>query len=215
MLSALRMASSNGSRYIRFNMRLLLVSLLLLLSNAIALAQSPDSIFWNELTKLCGKAFAGSITADTVPNPDFTGKAMVMHVRSCEKDRIRIPFFVGENRSRTWILTRRGNRLELKHDHRHEDGSPDKVTMYGGTTTNSGEATRQFFPADRDTTRVVAAPAAKGSPSAAANVWWIELVPGEYFTYNLRRLGGDRLFSVRFDIAKEVKAPEMPWGWKP
>jgi hypothetical protein len=176
-------------------------------------AQSPADTFWNELKKLCGKAYAGSIVADTSPSPDFTGKAMVMHVRSCEADRIRIPFFVGENRSRTWILTKKGNRIELKHDHRHEDGTPDKVTMYGGTTNNAGEATRQFFPADEETTRVVAPPTGK-APSAAANVWWIDLVPGEHYSYNLRRLGGDRLFTVRFDITKEVPAPAAPWGWK-
>lgn len=181
----------------------------------VSFAQSPapNEIFWAELQKLCGKAFGGSIVADTSPSPDFTGKAMVMHVRSCEPDRIRIPFFVGENRSRTWILTKRGNRIELKHDHRHEDGTPDKVTMYGGTSTNAGEPIRQFFPADEETTRVVARPAGN-SPSAAANIWWIDLVPGDHFSYNLRRLGGDRLFTVRFDITKEVTAPPPPWGWK-
>jgi hypothetical protein len=174
---------------------------------------APNEIFWSELTKLCGSAYSGVIVADTSPNPDFTGKSMTMHVRACEKDRIRIPFVVGTNRSRTWILSRKGDRIELKHDHRHEDGTPDKVTMYGGTTTSSGEAARQFFPADAETTRVVAAPA-KGAPSAAANVWWIELVPGDYFTYNLRRLGSDRLFSVKFDLKRPVAAPEAPWGWK-
>lgn len=188
----------------------------LMLSLAFAVAasaQSPTDTFWNELKKLCGKAYAGSIAADTSPSPDFTGKAMVMHVRSCEADRIRIPFFVGENRSRTWVLTKRGDRIELKHDHRHEDGTPDKVTMYGGTTTNAGEPTRQFFPADEETTRVVAAPQGR-APSAAANIWWIDLVPGEHFSYNLRRLGGDRLFTVKFDISKPVSAPPPPWGWK-
>lgn len=185
----------------------------LLLFAAASFAQSPTDTFWNELKKLCGKAYAGSIVADTSPSPDFTGKSMVMHVRSCEADRIRIPFFVGENRSRTWVLTKKGTRIELKHDHRHEDGKPDKVTMYGGTSTNPGEVTRQFFPADEETTRVVAPPAGK-SPSAAANVWWIDLVRGEHFSYNLRRLGGDRLFTVRFDITKEVPAPAAPWGWK-
>jgi hypothetical protein len=178
-----------------------------------ASAQSPTDTFWNELKKLCGKAYAGSIAADTSPSPDFTGKAMVMHVRSCEANRIRIPFLVGDNRSRTWILTRKGDRIELKHDHRHEDGTPDKVTMYGGTTTNAGEPTRQFFPADEETTRVVAAPQGR-APSAAANIWWIDLVPGEHYSYNLRRLGGDRLFTVKFDLSKEVAAPAAPWGWK-
>ena len=178
-----------------------------------SVAQTATDTFWNELKKLCGKAYAGSIAADTAPSPDFTGKAMVMHFRSCEADRIRIPFFVGENRSRTWVLTKKGDRIELKHDHRHEDGTPDKVTMYGGTTSNPGEPTRQFFPADEETTRVVTAPAGR-NPSAAANIWWIDLVPGEQFSYNLRRLGGDRLFTVKFDITKDVKAPPAPWGWK-
>lgn len=178
-----------------------------------ASAQSPTDTFWNELKRLCGKTYAGSIAADTSPSPDFTGKSMVMHVRSCEANRIRIPFMVGDNRSRTWILTRKGNRIELKHDHQHEDGTPDKMTMYGGTSTNEGETTRQFFPADEETTRVVAAPTGR-NPSAAANIWWIELVPGEHFSYNLRRLGGERLFTVKFDLTKEVPAPPAPWGWK-
>ena len=193
--------------------QLTVVLSLALVGQAFAQTEAGNVTFWRELQKLCGKAYAGSITADTAPNPDFTGKPMVIHIRSCEADRIRIPFFVGENRSRTWVLTRTGNRIELKHDHRHEDGKPDKVTMYGGTTTNAGEPTRQFFPADDETVRVVAPPTGN-APSAAANVWWIDLVPGEHFSYNLRRLGGDRLITVRFDITKEIKAPLSPWGWK-
>jgi hypothetical protein len=189
------------------------VIVLLAANLAGAQAEPGNAVFWRELQKLCGKAFGGAIIADTAPNPDFAGKAMVMHVRSCESDRIRIPFFVGENRSRTWVLTRKGDRIELKHDHRHADGTPDKVTMYGGSTTNSGMATRQFFPADDETVRVVAPPA-NNAPSAAANVWWIDLMPGEHFSYNFRRLGGDRLFTVRFDLTKEVKIPLPPWGWK-
>ncbi|MBC7899517.1 MAG: hypothetical protein H7070_05635 [Saprospiraceae bacterium] len=178
-----------------------------------AQTEPANSVFWKQLESLCGKAFAGRIDADTSNSPDFANKALVMHVRSCEKDRIRIPFFVGDDRSRTWVLTRKGSRIELKHDHRHEDGKPDKVTMYGGLSTNTGMATRQFFPADEETVKVVAAPVGN-APSAAANIWWIDLVPGEYFTYNLRRLGSDRLFSVKFDLKKEVKAPVPPWGWK-
>lgn len=174
---------------------------------------SPTDQFWAELKKLCGKAFEGVIAEDTANNPDFAGKRLVMHVRSCEKNRIRIPFFVGDDRSRTWVLTKRGSRIQLKHDHRKEDGRPDAVTMYGGWSTNEGEATRQFFPADQQTTRVVARPT-DGTPSAAANVWWIEIRPGDVFTYNLRRLGGPRFFSVRFDITKAVPTPPAPWGRK-
>jgi hypothetical protein len=174
---------------------------------------SPVDTFWGNLQKLCGKAYSGTIVADTSNSPDFAGKALVMHVRSCEKNRIRIPFFVGDDRSRTWVLTRKTDRIELKHGHRHEDGKPDKVTMYGGTTSNAGEAIRQFFPADERTTKVVDAPAGD-APSAAANIWWIELVSGEHYSYNLRRLGRGRLFTVKFDLKNEIAAPPPPWGWK-
>ena len=188
--------------------------LMLILAAAVSAqpAISPADAFWSQLEKLCGKAFAGAVAADTSSSPDFAGKALVMHVRACEKDRIRIPFFVGDDRSRTWVLSRKDGRIQLKHDHRHEDGKPDAVTMYGGWTTNPGMATRQFFPADEETAKVVPAPAGD-APSAAANIWWIEVVGGSHFSYNLRRLGGDRLFTVRFDLKKEVKAPAAPWGW--
>lgn len=162
--------------------------------------------FWAELSRLCGKAFAGAVAAAPADDTTFKDKALVMHVRQCEKDRIRIPFVVGSDRSRTWVLTRKGDRIELRHDHRHEDGAPDKVTMYGGWTTSDGMPTRQMFPADQQTVIVV--------PAAATNVWWIDLIAGESFSYNLRRMGSDRYFSIRFDLKTPVKAPEAPWGWK-
>ena len=114
--------------------------------------------------------------------------------------------FVGEDRSRTWVLTVRDNRILLKHDHRHQDGAADKVTMYGGWTTNVGMPTRQVFPADQETFKVI--------PAAAPNVWWIELIPGEHFSYNLRRMGSERFFSIKFDLKTPVNAPAAPWGWK-
>jgi hypothetical protein len=63
-----------------------------------------------------------------------------------------------------------------------------------------------MFPADEETIKLL--------PAAATNLWWVELVPGYYFTYNLRRLGTNRFFSIRFDINKPVAGPEAPWGWK-
>ncbi len=166
-----------------------------------------DIAFWNSLQTLCGKAFGGRVAAAPADDTTFKGKELVMHVRSCEKNRIRIPFFVGEDRSRTWVFTRQKNgRILLKHDHRHEDGKPDKVTMYGGLTSNSGTETRQVFPADEETVNVIAA--------AAGNVWWIDLLKGDSFSYNLRRMGSDRFFSIKFDLKKEIAIPKAPWGWK-
>lgn len=184
------------------------VLLLIFLTSQSVFGQANETnIFWNNLQKICGKAFAGTVVAAPADDLTFKGKELIMHVRSCEKNRIRIPFFVGEDKSRTWVLTRMKNgRILLKHDHRHEDGKPDKVTMYGGLTTNSGSATRQMFPADDETVKVIAA--------AATNVWWIDLVDSDYFSYNLRRMGTERYFSIKFDLKKEVKTPDAPWGWK-
>lgn len=171
-----------------------------------AQADPANVVFWKELQKLCGKSYAGAVVAAPADDTTFKDKALVMHVRACEKDRIRIPFVVGEDRSRTWVLTLRENRILLKHDHRHQDGTADRVTMYGGLTTSVGAPTRQMFPADQETVNIL--------PAAAANVWWIELVPGEHFSYNLRRLGTERYFSIKFDLKKPVSAPDAPWGWK-
>lgn len=128
-----------------------------------------------------------------------------MHVRSCEDGRIRIPFFVGDDKSRIWVLTFENDRIQLKHDHRHQNGSEDKVTQYGGKTSNSGLANIQFFGADQQTSDMI--------PYASNNVWWITL-DGRTFTYNLRRIGSDRLFSVCFDLNMPVATPAAPWGWQ-
>lgn len=129
-----------------------------------------------------------------------------MHVRACEDATIRIPFFIGENRSRTWVFTKPKDQLQLKHDHRHKDGTQDSITQYGGLTTNNGTATLQMFPADQKTTNML--------PAAVTNVWWVELVPGKYFTYNLRRIGTDCLFSIRFDLTSTIDIPEATSEWK-
>ncbi len=181
------------------------VILVLLMLGFNVSSQTDDvQAFWNSLQAQCGKAFAGEIVH--APEDDsFRGKELVMHVRACEENQIKIPFFVGEDKSRTWVLTKIGDRIQLKHDHRHEDGTSDKVTMYGGTASNSGSATRQVFPADKETAEML--------PAAASNVWWIDLTE-EHFTYNLRRVGTDRFFSIRFDLTKDVEKPEAPWGWK-
>lgn len=166
----------------------------------------PQKKFWEELQKICGNSFQGTVVAAPANDTVFKNKTLLMHVRACEEKKIRIPFMVGADRSRTWVFTKTTDKISLKHDHRHQDGKEDSITQYGGWTSNSGSSTIQYFPADQHTVDIL--------PAAGGNVWWVELAPGKYFTYNLRRLGTDRLFSIRFDITKPMATPEAPWGWK-
>ena len=171
------------------------ICLMLISFIAFGQEQSGSKQFWENLKKHCGKSYEGMVT-EGADNDAF---------RNCDENIIRIPFFVGDDKSRTWVLTYKDNRIQLKHDHRLEDGSEDKVTQYGGTTTNSGTPILQFFPADQQTTDLI--------PYAASNVWWIT-IDETSFTYNLRRIGSDRLFTVKFDLTKTVATPSAPWGWK-
>ena len=176
-----------------------------------SMAEPPADAFMANLEALCGQAFAGKVIADT-PAPTgadpFAGKPLVMHVRECSDDEVRIPFHVGDDRSRTWVLTRTDSGLRLKHDHRHEDGSDDAVTMYGGDTASAGSATRQEFPVDAES---VATFTAADMTVSNNNTWAMEIEPGEVFVYELARPGG-RLFRVEFDLSAPVAAPPAPWG---
>jgi hypothetical protein len=167
--------------------------------------------FLARLAGHCGQAFAGRIVADEPPpaaDDPFTGTPLVMHVRECREGEIRVPFHVGEDRSRTWILTRTERGLRLKHDHRHEDGSDDAVTMYGGDTATPGTEVRQEFPVDEFS---IAMFERAGLTASVVNVWALEIEPGRRFLYELARPTG-RLFQVEFDLTKPVPPPPTPWG---
>lgn len=166
--------------------------------------KSPASEFWERLQAHCGKAYEGTLE---LPEEDeaFGGKRLVMHVRSCSEGVIKIPFFVGDDKSRTWILTYENDRIALQHDHRHQDGTEDDINFYGGITTSIGQAGIQIFSADAHTQKII--------PAASTNVWWIT-IDETTFTYNLRRLGTARVFKVVMDLSKTIDTPDAPWGWE-
>jgi hypothetical protein len=169
------------------------------------LANAEQQGFWASLQALCGRAFQGHVVQDTPGGDDtFSNSALVMHVRECGEAEIRIPFHVGEDRSRTWVLTRTDQGLRLKHDHRRPDGTPDEVTQYGGDTGAPGTAEWQEFPADTYTATLL--------PAAATNVWTVEVIPDTTFAYALRREGTERRFRVQFDLTRPVAPPPAPWG---
>lgn len=192
-------------------MKALAVAAALLVSGCATLASppaNPQDAFFARLTALCGRAFEGRIASPPVAlDSSFAGKRLVMHVRDCSADEIKIPFHVGDNRSRTWVITRTGSGLRLKHDHRHEDGSEDVLTQYGGDTATPGTARRQEFPVDQFSKDLFNR---EDAAVSTTNVWAMEVVPGQLFAYELRR--ENRFFRVDFDLTRPVPAPPPPWG---
>lgn len=171
---------------------------------------APADAFLARIATHCGQAFEGRVLVDEPAQAEspFAGKTLVMHVRECNADGLKVPFHVGDDHSRTWVLTRTPDGLRLKHDHRHEDGSEDAVTQYGGDTAAAGTAQRQAFPVDADS---IATFEREGLNASVTNTWAMEIDPGQRFLYELSRPGG-RLFQVEFDLSRPVPPPPTPWG---
>ena len=166
------------------------------------IARPAAAAFLDALRTLCttpDRVYRGRIEVDEpppAPGDPFTGKTLEMRVARCTADTIALPFAVGEDRSRTWIVRRTAGGLRLKHDHRHADGSPDELTDYGGDALREGTTNRQSFEADAES---IALFTRTGRSVSVVNVWSLEITPGERFVYELARPGG-RLFRVVFDL---------------
>lgn len=183
---------------------------------------SPADQWFAALSSHCGKAFAGKLVSNDATDADFANAEMVMQVRHCSDERIDVPFHVKTDeewdRSRTWVITREGEKLRLKHDHRHSDGTSDPVTMYGGDTVEAGTLDAQHFIVDPES---IALFEEQELPASVHNVWTVEVdgsdAPEPTYAYQLKRTiaGGapeERLFRVEFDLSEEVDAPPAAWG---
>ncbi|WP_018476570.1 hypothetical protein [Pontibacter roseus] len=157
---------------------------------------ATQQAFFTNLSKLCGKSFRGIAVFPADGKDPFAGKELTMHVQACSDTTIRVPFHVGEDKSRTWVIRQMEEGLQLKHDHRHEDGTPDEVTMYGGIALEAGDANEMRFPADAYTAQLI--------PAAATNEWTLALSPdGKTFSYILKRDNQLR-FRADFDLTKPL-----------
>ncbi len=182
-------------------------------SDDVTVSSAPADEFLIAIAHHCGQAFEGRIVANAPPPEEadpFEGQRLVMHVRGCDDPtrELKVPFHVGDDHSRTWVLTRTDTGLRLKHDHRHQDGSEDAVTMYGGDTAAPGSAQRQEFPVDAES---IATFEREGLTASVTNTWAMEIEPDQRFLYELSRPGG-RMFQVEFDLTNPVDLPPTPWG---
>lgn len=137
-----------------------------------------DTLF-ESLQALDGRSYSGRMTFPDDPAHEMN-QPMTIIVRVKSEDEIRVPFQVGDDSSRTWVLTRTSAGVQLKHDHRHPDGTPDELTNYGGLAIEQGLGSLLVFPADQETKNML--------PEAAGNVWTLRLSPdGRQLWYYLER----------------------------
>lgn len=183
-------------------MKIALALCALMTLSACATIPAPTShpdIFMARLNALCGQRFEGRVVTTDAADDRFRSQRLLMHVRDCAPDQVGIPFSVGEDRSRVWIVTRTDDGLRLKHDHTHEDGTVDALHMYGGDTATPGTAERQEFPVDAFS---IALFNANDAAVSTTNVWAMEVHPDRMFAYELRR--PNRHFRVEFDLTAPV-----------
>ena len=159
----------------------------------------PANAFLSRLNELCGRRYVGKVVTTDAADAEMASQRLVMHVRDCSKTEVRIPFAVGEDRSRTWVITRTADGVRLKHDHRHADGTEDELSQYGGDTTTPGKWMRQEFPADAFSKELFLA---KGNPASVDDIWAIE-ADHYLFAYELRR--PNRFFRIEFDLRAPVE----------
>lgn len=160
---------------------------------------SPQTDFIKNLSAFRDNHYAGKVVFPEGEKNPFNGQALKIHFAKCDASEVRIPFQVGNDKSRTWVLTLDEKGLLLKHDHRHEDGTPDKITMYGGYAKANGTAVSQAFPADEHTATLI--------PAAATNEWTLKLSDDKKsLSYMLSRNGELRFHAV-FDLTEKIAHP--------
>ena len=176
--------------------------------------KTSQDIFFNRLSTHCGKSYAGSLVSDDEFDRDMVGKDMRISITNCSDTRIDIPFHIERekdqwDRSRTWVITKTEGGLRLKHDHRHEDGSEDKITQYGGDTADNGSANLQSFPVDQESIDLFNQ---NDLNASITNIWSVGITEGEnpIYSYQMERV--NRKFRVEFDLSKPVDTPPPAWG---
>ena len=154
-----------------------------------------QEMFMTQFEPFCGNSYRGETVFPKKGDP-FTGKELTLHFFECGRREARVRFQVGDDQSRTWVFTRTRKWLQLRHDHRKPDGTPEEITLYGGYAQKEGTAYSQSFPADEHTAQII--------PATRNNVWTVTFsADRQTFTYLLKRDGALR-YQVNFDLAKPV-----------
>jgi hypothetical protein len=135
---------------------------------------------------------------DTTKANDFWGKKLSFKVIGSSKSKLELPINVGENQTRTWVLTKTKRGIRLKHDHRHTDGSPDSISNYGGDSDQKiSNGLIQYFPADGFTSNLI--------PAAKTNRWIMEFSNDKKKFYYILERNKELRFKAEFNLEVNSK----------
>ncbi len=166
------------------------------MQSGISLSEAEQA-FLDNLASLCGKSFAGEETFMMPGRESWSDKDFRMFVTRCEKHEVHIPFHLSEDRSRTWMFLADENGLRFRHDHRHDDGTPEDQTLYGGYADGTGTAYIQRFPADEYTVELLT--------DTLGRQWNIILAEDlSKMTYQLL-YSGELVFEAAFNLTTEIE----------
>lgn len=175
-------------------MKKILITASLLLFSEFLFGQG-DKEFFNAIRSLKCKTYYGKAIymPDTTKTNDFWGKKLSFKVIKTSKPEMKLPFNVGENQTRVWVLTKTRGGIRLKHDHRHTDGSPDSITNYGGDSDQKiSTRLTQYFPADEFTSNLI--------PAAKTNRWIMEFSDDKKKFYYILERNKELRFKAEFNL---------------
>ena len=163
--------------------------------------------FWERMEENCGNAYDGEL-ADATPYyaEDFEQVDQIrIHIRECSDELIHTSLHVNEDHSRNLMLTREQGTLQLKHDHRYEDGTEEEISQYGGLAPKPGLSRRQIFEADSHTADIL--------PDRFDNFWFLDFMDDETFAYGVHWPKHGHSIRLEFDITETIDPPPAPWGY--
>lgn len=167
---------------------------------------APEQLtFWENLQEHCGNAYEGKLADATPYYESFDADEIIINFRECTDTLTHISLHLDDDHSRNLLITKQPGTLQLKHDHRHDDGTEDEITQYGGLANSPGLETRQIFYADDHTAEIL--------PMREDNFWFIDLMNDETLAYGVHWPKQGHSIRMEFDISQPVKPPPTPWGY--
>jgi hypothetical protein len=154
--------------------------------------------FFDHVRSLCGQTFGGRTVYAEETDETFEPARLYFTVEECGEDELRMPFVVGGDPSRIWILQRGEDGLTFFHEHLREDGTEYESSGFGGHADARGSATYQHFPDFWTTDQ---------TPAAERRVWSLRIDhEHDLFVYDLER-GGRPAFRLVFHLGPPSPAP--------